>query len=180
MKIFHTLHRLKQPEYQCYRTKIGTAKNLETLERISAELKSLLLVCSYCVIVMTFIIFCIQFCLCTYIICTYLNQQVVFLYALYSVTHQLYYQEFTFTTCTFTSANKASDSFCQAHAPPLLPQAPSGMHPLASLSNNHYTALRLNHSLQEFHPTQQENRELNHLQKIAFLFITLRYLLYVF
>ena len=79
-----------------------------------------------------------------------------------------------------TSANKASDSFCQADAPPLLPQAPSGMHPLASLSNNHYTALRLNHSLQEFHPTQQENRELNHLQKIAFLFITLRYLLYVF
>ena len=68
----------------------------------------------------------------------------------------------------FTSANKSSDSFCHAHAQPLLPQAPSGMHPLASLSNNHYTALRLNHSL-------QENRELNHLQKIAFLFITLRY-----
>ena len=96
MRLFRTLYRLKQPEYQCYRTKIGTAKNLETLERISAELKSLLLVCCYCVIVMTFI--CIQFCLCT--ICTYLNQQVVFLYALYSVTHQLYYQEFAFTTCT--------------------------------------------------------------------------------
>ena len=76
-------------------------------------------------------------------------------------------------------SKQTSDS-CHAHAPPLLPQAPSGMHPLASLSNNHYTALRLNHSLQEFHPTQQDNRELNHLQKIAFLFITLRYLLYAF
>ena len=64
--------------------------------------------------------------------------------------------------------------------PPLLPQAPSGMHPLPTLSNNHYTALRLNHSLQEFHPTQQVTRELNHLQKIAFLFITLRFLLYAF
>ena len=64
MRIFRILHRLKQPEYQCYRTKIGTAKNIETLEQISAELKSLLLVCSYCVIVMTVI--CIQFCLCTY------------------------------------------------------------------------------------------------------------------
>ena len=47
----YPLHRLKQPEYQCYRTKIGTARNIETLEQISAELKSLLLVCSQCVIV---------------------------------------------------------------------------------------------------------------------------------
>ena len=46
MRILCTLHRLKQPEYQCYRTKIGTARNIETLEQISAELKSLLLVCS--------------------------------------------------------------------------------------------------------------------------------------
>ena len=51
MRILCTLHRLKQPEYQCYRTKIGTARNIETLEQISAELKSLLLVCSQCVIV---------------------------------------------------------------------------------------------------------------------------------
>ena len=34
----------------------------------------------------------------------------------------------------------------------------TGMHPRASFSNNHYSALRLNHSLQEFHPTQQESR----------------------
>ena len=50
-----------------------------------------------------------------------------------------------------TSAKKPSDS--SRHVPLRLPQGPSGMHPLASLSNNHYSALRLNHSLQEFHPT---------------------------
>ena len=35
-------HRLKQPEYQCYREKLGAAKSLETVEQICHELKSLL------------------------------------------------------------------------------------------------------------------------------------------
>jgi len=36
--------RMKQPEYQCYRTRAGSAKTLEDFEEIAAELKQLLLV----------------------------------------------------------------------------------------------------------------------------------------
>lgn len=34
--------KLKQPEYQCYREKLGAAKFVETVEQICHELKSLL------------------------------------------------------------------------------------------------------------------------------------------
>ena len=36
--------RIKQPEYQCYRERIGVARSIAVMEDISAELKALLLV----------------------------------------------------------------------------------------------------------------------------------------
>ena len=51
---------------------------------------------------------------------------------------------------------------------------PASSHPLTHLSFNHYTPLRYNHSVQEFHPTEEESRELHHVKKMAFLFIALR------
>ena len=38
------LSRMKEPEYQCFREKVGCAKTLDDFDRIGAELKSLLLV----------------------------------------------------------------------------------------------------------------------------------------
>ena len=35
---------LKQPEYQCYREQFGVARSMDTMVRLTAELKSLLLV----------------------------------------------------------------------------------------------------------------------------------------
>ena len=38
------LTRLQQPEYQHYREKLGSAKSIDVMERLSQELKALLLV----------------------------------------------------------------------------------------------------------------------------------------
>ena len=40
--LHYLYHRLKQPEYQCYREKLGAAKSVEAVEQICLELKSLL------------------------------------------------------------------------------------------------------------------------------------------
>ena len=73
-----------------------------------------------------------------------------------------------------TSTHPSTHSLYQSRRALFLAPTPSSNQPLHHVSYNHYTPLRSNHYLHEFHPTEEESRELCHLKNIAFLFITLR------
>ena len=47
-------------------------------------------------------------------------------------------------------------------------------HPLNHMSTNHYSPLRIGHSLKEFKPTEDEEKEVEKLKKIGFFYIVLR------
>ena len=55
------LYSMKQPEYQCYRTRAGSAKTLEDFEEIAAELKQHLLVRGHSKRVLVYLVQSIQF-----------------------------------------------------------------------------------------------------------------------